>query len=180
MSIPSPVCSPSKCCPQAWRNQGGVPVNARSCKHLRSLLGDAYEDARLKLKNPDGPTNGGKKSASRKKGAVKGKSAPKASLGKRKKRDDDDADGDGEVGDDGDDADEDDDDDDDDAKKPRSKRARTSKPSSSRPQRSKGKKDSAADDSVSAPQLLLAQKWDLSNGVDPKGWWMSEKLDGVR
>jgi DNA ligase-1 len=34
-----------------------MPTNARSCKHLRELLGDAYEDARLLLKNPDGDTN---------------------------------------------------------------------------------------------------------------------------
>jgi len=27
---------------------------------------------------------------------------------------------------------------------------------------------------------LLANKWDLDNGIDPKGWLMSEKLDGVR
>ena len=31
---------------------------------------------------------------------------------------------------------------------------------------------------VSAPALLLAESWD---GVtDPAGWWLSEKLDGVR
>ena len=29
-----------------------------------------------------------------------------------------------------------------------------------------------------APQLLLAQRWE--NDVDLAGWWMSEKLDGVR
>lgn len=29
-----------------------------------------------------------------------------------------------------------------------------------------------------APPLLLAHSWDAS--VDPSGWWMSEKLDGVR
>ena len=29
-----------------------------------------------------------------------------------------------------------------------------------------------------APQLLLAESWD---GIsDPSGWWLSEKLDGVR
>jgi DNA ligase 1 len=31
-----------------------------------------------------------------------------------------------------------------------------------------------------APQLLLANKWDLEKGADPTGWWISEKLDGVR
>jgi DNA ligase-1 len=29
-----------------------------------------------------------------------------------------------------------------------------------------------------APALLLAETWDLT--VDPTGWWLSEKLDGVR
>lgn len=32
---------------------------------------------------------------------------------------------------------------------------------------------------VQAPSLLLAQKYEKST-IDPKGWWMSEKLDGVR
>jgi len=31
-----------------------------------------------------------------------------------------------------------------------------------------------------APDLLLANKWDLETGLDPTGWWISEKLDGVR
>ena len=31
---------------------------------------------------------------------------------------------------------------------------------------------------VKAPALLLANVYD--DAVDPKGWWMSEKLDGVR
>lgn len=30
----------------------------------------------------------------------------------------------------------------------------------------------------SAPPLLLAERWD--NVLDPTGWWLSEKLDGVR
>ena len=29
-----------------------------------------------------------------------------------------------------------------------------------------------------APPLLLAESWD--NATDPTGWWLSEKLDGVR
>ena len=32
----------------------------------------------------------------------------------------------------------------------------------------------------SVPGLLLAVKWDLEKGSDPTGWWVSEKLDGVR
>jgi DNA ligase-1 len=31
---------------------------------------------------------------------------------------------------------------------------------------------------VQAPALLLAERWDCS--TDPTGWWLSEKLDGVR
>src|SRR5438270_7090472 len=31
---------------------------------------------------------------------------------------------------------------------------------------------------VNAPPLLLAESWDGSS--DPAGWWLSEKLDGVR
>lgn len=38
---------------QVWRNHARVSVNSRTCKHLRSILSDDYEDARLKLKNPD-------------------------------------------------------------------------------------------------------------------------------
>lgn len=119
-------------CNQAWRNQvlfprvitatrslnlirqGGAPVNARTCKHLKGLLGEEYENARLFLKNPDGPQP---KVKSRGKGKAK-------------------ATGQGEGDDDG--------------------------------------------DGKSVPQLLLANKWDLDNGIDPTGWWISEKLDGVR
>ncbi|KAJ7853573.1 DNA ligase [Mycena olivaceomarginata] len=120
-------------CP-AWRNQAccilhhvfrhaGAPVDARTCKHLREFLGDAYEAARLKWRNPSGPAL---KPTSKAKPKSKGK-------GKKKAGDDDD-----------------DDDDDDD---------------------SGGKK---------VPELLLANKWDIETGPDPTGWWISEKLDGVR
>ncbi|EIN04603.1 hypothetical protein PUNSTDRAFT_92533 [Punctularia strigosozonata HHB-11173 SS5] len=113
-------------CP-AWRNQGGMPVNARSCKHLRAVLGDEYEDARLTLKNPHGfkPASKGK-----------GKAKPRSKKTK---------------GDGGEDEDED--------------------------------EDADADDNAGTrrvPELLLANKWDLEKGPDPTGWWMSEKLDGVR
>lgn len=36
----------------------------------------------------------------------------------------------------------------------------------------------SAEEKGDAPPLLLAHSWDPS--VDPSGWWMSEKLDGVR
>src|SRR4051794_31804664 len=35
-----------------------------------------------------------------------------------------------------------------------------------------------ARDDTAAPPLLLAESWD--NVTDPTGWWLSEKLDGVR
>ena len=38
----------SSSCP-AWRNQARTPVNSRTCKHIRQLLGDAYENARIKV-----------------------------------------------------------------------------------------------------------------------------------
>ncbi|KAJ7768304.1 hypothetical protein B0H16DRAFT_313544 [Mycena metata] len=107
-------------CP-AWRNQGGVPVNARTCKHLRDLLGEKYEAARLKWKNPGG--------APLKPVSKKGKPKSKSN---RAKGDDD----------------EDDDDDDGGGKQ--------------------------------VPAMLLANKWDIDTGPDPTGWWISEKLDGVR
>src|SRR5581483_8282872 len=76
-------------CP-AWRNQS-LPIEQRTCKHLRKLRGDAAEAERIK--SPLSPTR-----------------APK--------------------------------------------------------------------EGVTAPALLLAHVWD--GVLDPTGWWMSEKLDGVR
>lgn len=78
-------------CP-AWRNQS-LPIERRTCKHLRAYRGDAAEEARIG-------------------GALPARAAPKA--------------------------------------------------------------DSAA----TAPSLLLAHTW--QNDIDLAGWWMSEKLDGVR
>ncbi|KAH8824214.1 DNA ligase [Flagelloscypha sp. PMI_526] len=89
-------------CP-AWRNQGGAPTNARTCKHLKELLGEKYEIARITLKNPEGAA------------AAAASSKPK-SAGSAKK----------------------------------------------------------------SVEVLLANKWDLETGADPTGWWISEKLDGVR
>src|SRR5262249_6260234 len=34
------------------------------------------------------------------------------------------------------------------------------------------------EDGAAAPPLLLAESWDCV--LDPTGWWLSEKLDGVR
>jgi len=78
-------------CP-AWRNQS-LPIERRTCKHLRKLRGDAAEEARIGSALPAKP-----KDASGKEGQ--------------------------------------------------------------------------------APPLLLAENWDCV--TDPAGWWISEKLDGVR
>ncbi|TMQ20697.1 MAG: DNA ligase [Deltaproteobacteria bacterium] len=43
---------------------------------------------------------------------------------------------------------------------------------------SAGGRRSAAVAKPTAPPILLAHKWELDH--DPTGWWMSEKLDGVR
>ncbi|KIK57446.1 hypothetical protein GYMLUDRAFT_46330 [Collybiopsis luxurians FD-317 M1] len=101
-------------CP-AWRNQGGVPVNARSCKHLVALLGEKYEAARIKLKDPDGAAL---------------RSSKKTSSRKGKKSNDD-----------------------------------------------TGASGSSAKSEVN---VLLANTWDVDKGPDPTGWFISEKLDGVR
>lgn len=77
-------------CP-AWRNQS-LPIERRTCKHLRKLRGDAAEEARV----------GGALPAPAKTDAIK----------------------------------------------------------------------------PTAPELLLAETWD--GALDPAGWWLSEKLDGVR
>ncbi|KNE57991.1 hypothetical protein AMAG_04821 [Allomyces macrogynus ATCC 38327] len=87
-------------CP-AWRIQK-TPVDARTCKHLKQLLGDAYEAARCNLTGDA--------------------AAPAAT---------------------------------------KSTRARKA------PAKPTAKFD-----------VLLAQKWEPTQ--DPTGWWMSEKLDGVR
>src|SRR5688500_3311306 len=43
---------------------------------------------------------------------------------------------------------------------------------------SKPKPKSADGEEAEGPPILLAQSW--TNDVDLAGWWMSEKLDGVR
>ncbi|EPQ60269.1 DNA ligase/mRNA capping enzyme [Gloeophyllum trabeum ATCC 11539] len=127
-------------CP-AWRNQGGAPVNARTCKHLKSLLGEAYEKARLQLKNPHGNVS---------KPSGKGKTAQK------RKKADGDGDDDAKPGKKQKNVDDEDEEEDEDAP----------------PAPTRGKK--------TVPKLLLANKWDIVDGPDPTGWWISEKLDGVR
>ncbi|KAF8166013.1 hypothetical protein B0H34DRAFT_259419 [Crassisporium funariophilum] len=169
-------------CP-AWRNQGGSPVNARTCKHLKTLLGDKYEAARIKMKNPNGPPPKATKAKppSKAKGAA-AKAAPKTPA-KRKKA-----------------AVQEDEEDEDEDEKPAPKRGRKAAAPKA-PVKGKGKakqvdeeeeddddEEEGEDDDDEAPaatgkyvpELLLANKWDLEKGLDPTGWWISEKLDGVR
>jgi DNA ligase 1 len=48
----------------------------------------------------------------------------------------------------------------------------------SRPKSTKAAKVTGDDDAGTAPPILLAHKWETDH--DPTGWWMSEKLDGIR
>ena len=146
-----------------------MPVNARSCKHLISLLGEKYEAARVKLKNPHGPPlKGSKKPASKAKAKAKAKPPVK-----RKRR--------------GDDDDDDDDDDGDDNATRSPKKARMATTSAKGLANAEDEDEDEDDgddepvaDSKTVPELLLANKWDIETGPDPTGWWISEKLDGVR
>ena len=120
----------SSCCKTKFlticnKLKGDVPINARSCKHLKSLLGEIYEGARMKFENQDGRS-----------ATSKCKPVSKAKAKKRK------------VDNEEEDNEEEDDED-------------------------AGKVEGT-------PALLLANKWDLEKGADPMGWWISEKLDGVR
>ena len=55
----------------------------------------------------------------------------------------------------------------------------TARIGASAPQASRATAKKQADaDSGKAPPLLLAHKWETDH--DPTGWWMSEKLDGIR
>ncbi|KAJ7472567.1 hypothetical protein FB451DRAFT_1339465 [Mycena latifolia] len=116
-------------CP-AWRNQSR-PIDARTCKHLLDLLGEDYETARLKLKDPNGPS---------------------LSLPKR-------------------------------SSKPRKSTAVTMAgglDADAPATKTDSKLLDAGGACSTSPELLLAKPWDVDDGPDPTGWWISEKLDGVR
>ncbi|EPS43532.1 hypothetical protein H072_2478 [Dactylellina haptotyla CBS 200.50] len=239
-------------CP-GWRNNGG-PVNARTCKHLKNLLGEAYEWERIEDKNPGvQPPLKGRKATTKtaaKKDTKKKAAAVTGNVRDRKRKVEDDKD---------EDEDEDEEEEDEGEVKPKAKRSKvkveedsdedeemtfsdldtmdpqqleaeksimvkrmerintllteskskgkglaTASTKAKRTITGKGKKRAVPDDddeeedededeeedddceapqppnSKLRPQLLLAEKWDLEKGIDPTGWWMSEKLDGVR
>jgi DNA ligase-1 len=70
-------------CP-AWRNQKKF-VDSRTCKHLKELLGDDYEDARIKLREE----------AEQEVANVKKNKKPASKRGKKRKQDDEDEDDEG-------------------------------------------------------------------------------------
>ncbi|GAA5864243.1 hypothetical protein JCM8547_001305 [Rhodosporidiobolus lusitaniae] len=177
-------------CP-AWAYQKGKAVDVRTCKHLRELLGDEYEDARTgtkakatkskakKTASSSSPAASTSKAAAAtpaekkeyaapggKKRAVVpiGKAAKKAKVeakGKAKKI----------V-----------------QKEEEEEGAKVSDPeekeeggdSSPFKQQLREKAAKAEKGRKGGAELLLAKKFDLDGTKDPKGWWVSEKLDGVR
>ncbi|GAA5898178.1 uncharacterized protein JCM6883_000948 [Sporobolomyces salmoneus] len=164
-------------CP-AWKMAKGKPADARSCKHLRSLLGDAHENARCdeskktEVYTPaTNPVNIKKTAredariAAEK--AAGGSGAAKKSTKKRPTTSILDSDS-------------------------VNAGASTSAPKRARQASSKSKEkesdggeavadvDEARPEGTGGRDLLLAHKFELDGKIDPKGWWVSEKLDGVR
>lgn len=133
-----------------------MPVNARSCKHLKSLLGDKYEAARMKLKNPHGSQ-----------GSPRKKLQSKTKSPAKRKRKDADEEEDAKP-----------------VKRPRKPVSSGSKKGNTGIDEEEEEEEEDDAETVSAgkkvPELLLANKWDIEKGADPTGWLMSEKLDGVR
>ncbi|GAA5957027.1 hypothetical protein JCM3765_005384 [Sporobolomyces pararoseus] len=162
-------------CP-AWKTQIGKPPDARSCKHLRSLLGDAHENARCDeskktvVYTPEtNPVNLKKKAREEAlAGAAGSTSKPHKKRPATSILDSDSIDS----------------------------AASTSAPKRTRQASSSSKSKSKEDEDLSeniadvdnikpggvsgGRDLLLAHKFDLDGKIDPKGWWISEKLDGVR
>lgn len=133
----------------------------------------------MRWKNPDGPQPKGGKS----KAVPKAKVAPKTRSKRKRPADEEEDDNEKKL-----------EAEDDDAEAPPTKRGRKAPVSSSSKGKGKQKaeeggeeEDNASDDAEdeapagkSPPELLLANKWEIETGPDPTGWWMSEKLDGVR
>lgn len=184
-------------CP-AWRRAGGV-VAGRTCRHLVALLGGAYEEARLQIATTTTTTPRGAGEAA----PVRGKQKEKAVAAARKRPspcdddeddqddddeqdyaddqdDDDDQDDADNVGDEGEEEEEGDGDGDGEGrqdKQQKSHKIQKRHQMQMRPKRQKKEDGGAA---AAAFRPLLAHRWDEAGGPDPTGWWVSEKLDGVR
>ncbi|CAO1628056.1 unnamed protein product [Parajaminaea phylloscopi] len=139
------------------------PINARTCSHLKKLLGAAYEEARLKL------------------AAAERKGSPVASMGTKRKREKDNDYLD---------------------YLETNSNAESSKTAAARTPTVSGLRASNLPDGLeedpfsgrttfngralrkdfdpdTAVPIMLSQTWDIDT-MNPTGWWMSEKLDGVR
>ncbi|KAF8517280.1 DNA ligase/mRNA capping enzyme [Hysterangium stoloniferum] len=147
-------------CP-SWRNQARVPVDARSCKHIRTLMGDAYEEARLAMKNTGGNTSKDNKK-------VPEEPKPALKTNKRKRNNDDEDMDEAEETKNG-------------RRKPLAKGKKPTSKVSRKTRNNNEGEDNDNDTGTSVvPPLLLANPWKIDGGLDVTGWWMSEKLDGVR
>ncbi|KAJ3393649.1 hypothetical protein HDU84_001424 [Entophlyctis sp. JEL0112] len=155
------------CTCQGWR-MNKRPVDARTCKHLKELLGDAYESARLLWKDPHGASTQApakRKVVETKKPSTSGDSSEDDHAAHSKK-------------------------------KPRKKRKGDNGENSAAADDNESSEDSDVADDAAAkfsaknrakreetklkqPPLLLAHKYE-PDSTDPTGWWISEKLDGVR
>ena len=148
-------------CP-AWRNQG-AKIDRRTCKHLRALLGSAAEDARIgggtARPAPAAAPSALPSTLPAPAPAAGGDSADEvlaAVFGRAAPQSAPQAFGPAEV-------------------VPDSERQRILDRAAS--QGRKLRQDEKA--KLNGPPVLLAHPFDGSD-VDPAGWWMSEKLDGVR
>ncbi|GAA6002693.1 hypothetical protein JCM10207_007630 [Rhodosporidiobolus poonsookiae] len=169
-------------CP-SWTFQKSK-IDVRSCKHLREILGDEHEDARTgdsgkskskgkskpkKKKDEDDENRTYAEEGSKKRpvaaiGAkATGSKAKKRKVAQKEEEESEESDEDGFGGAKG-----------------------VSDPDEDGPAKGASKKKSAAVKSKKAEpekadvHVLLANKWDLDGKKDPKGYWISEKLDGVR
>lgn len=169
-------------------------MNARTCKHIKSLFGDKYEEARLKLKNPNRPPP--KSTAEKSAPVQKAKAASKRrkadereveedskpvkklrSTSSARSRDQQHEDNDSRKGREPSPRKKVDDDNKHDEGEKSTKKAHKPAPGGGK---DKEDEDDALTTSKAIPDLLLANKWDVETGPDPTGWWISEKLDGVR
>ncbi|GAA5968333.1 hypothetical protein JCM11641_003815 [Rhodosporidiobolus odoratus] len=166
----------------SWTFQKKRAVDVRSCKHLREILGDEHEDART----GDSGRSSGKATAKKAAGSSASAStststststfeSPRTYAEPGSKKRPVAVPGQGGL---------------------KAKKAKTAAAEHDREDegeqagltdpeeetdvaegQKKGKKNAERKGGI---ELLLAQKFDLEGKKDPKGWWISEKLDGVR
>lgn len=132
------------CSCYAWIYQKNTPVDGRSCKHLKELLGYQYEDARiLQAQNQSGNSDASTSSTNPSRKRAR-------SLTVSDSEDDSAADA-----------------------TPKKRAKNASGQNSNKPPSSSGPSNITV-------EVMLAQTWKEDKGCDPTGYWISEKLDGVR